>query len=770
MQLLKKYQLAFCFVLMVVLIIGCKNQETNKAETQNQKMDQFVSNLMGQMTLQEKIGQMNLLSIGFDVTGPLLNEGVEDKINAGLVGGVFNSFSPKAILKLQKMAVENTRLHIPLIFGYDVIHGYKTTFPIPLALSCTWDMDLIENSARIAAIETSADGVNWTFSPMVDIARDPRWGRVSEGSGEDPYLGSQIAAAMVKGYQGNNLADTNTVLACVKHFALYGAAEAGRDYNTVDMSTIRMYNEYLPPYKAAVDAGVGSVMSSFNEINGVPATSNHWLTTDLLRDQWGFKGFVVTDYTAVQELIKHGVGSDLPDVSALAMNAGIDMDMVDEGFVNYGLQLVKEKKVKEEVIDRACRLILEAKYKLGLFDNPYLYVSEQRSQNAILTPDNRIKAREMAVNSIVLLKNSEKILPLKKSGKIALIGPLADNKREMIGSWSAAGDGNMAISVLAGIQNMAPGLTVQYAKGCNLLTDLDLLRQVSGDDAIDARSDDQMIAEAVKISKTSDVCVAVLGEPAGLSGEASSRTEINIPGRQLELLKALVATGKPVVLVLMSGRPLTLQWENDHVSAMIEAWQGGLEAGNAVAEVLFGEHNPSGKLTMTFPRNIGQIPIYYNHKNTGRPQEPGCNPKFVSRYVDVPNSPLYPFGFGLSYSEFEYSDLKLSKSRINIQDSVLVTITLTNKGPYDGAEVAQLYIQDLIGSITRPLKELKAFQKVFLRSGESRKLEFALTTHDLGFFHPDLSFYCEPGFFKVMVGGNSDRTLEAEFQVIEPDQ
>jgi beta-glucosidase len=630
-------------------------------------------------------------------------------------------------------------------------------------------MDLIEKGARVAAVESSADGLNWTFSPMVDISRDPRWGRVSEGAGEDPFLGSLIAAAMVKGYQGDNLADTNTIMACVKHFALYGAAEAGRDYNTVDMSLVRMYNEYLPPYKAAVDAGVGSVMTSFNEINGVPATANYWLTTDLLRDQWGFKGFVVTDYTAVKELIKHGVASNLAEASTLALNAGIDMDMVDEGFVNYGMQLVKDKKVSDEVINRACRLILEAKYKLGLFENPYLYISDQRAQKSILTPENRTVAREMAVNSIVLLKNSEQLLPLKKSGKIALVGPLADNKRELIGSWSAAGDPALAVSVKEGIQNHVPGLSIQYAKGCNLLTDLELLRQLSGDEAIDVRTDDEMIAEAVKIAKSADVCVAVLGEPAGLSGEASSRTEITIPGRQQELLKALVATDKPVVLVLMSGRPLTLEWENQHVTAILEAWHGGLEAGNAVADVLFGAHNPSGKLTMTFPRNVGQIPIHYNRKNTGRPQEPGGDPKFVSRYIDVPNSPLYPFGYGLSYTNFVYSNLKTNELEFAEHDSVVVSVTLTNTGPFDGTEIAQLYIQDLVGSITRPLKELKGFQKVFLRSGESRKLEFVLTTNDLGFFHPDLKYYCEPGFFKVMVGSNSDQTISAEFQVVKPE-
>ncbi|MCF8347518.1 MAG: beta-glucosidase BglX [Bacteroidales bacterium] len=767
MRMLNKYSAVFGFILTGLILSSCVNQQDTIVPQNKIEMDVFVDSLMNIMTLEEKIGQMNLLSIGFDVTGPLMNEGVEEKIKNGLVGGVFNSYTPDAIYKLQKMAVEHTRLHIPLIFGYDVIHGYKTTFPIPLALSCTWDMDLIERSARIAATESSADGVNWTFSPMVDIARDPRWGRVSEGSGEDSYLGSQIATAMVHGYQGNNLADTNTIMACVKHFALYGAGEAGRDYNTVDMSMLRMYNEYLPPYKAAVDAGVGSVMSAFNEINGVPATSNYWLMTELLRKDWGFDGFVVTDYTAVKELIKHGVGANLKEASALAINAGIDMDMVDEGFVTYGVQLVNEKKISEAAINQACRLILQAKYKLGLFSNPYLYVSHQRSQQAILTPENRAAAKEMAANSIVLLKNSGNLLPLKNTGKIALVGPLADNKRELIGSWSAAGDPALAVSVNEGLRNLAPELNIQVAKGCNLLTDLVLLRQLSGDQAIDIRTDDQMIAEAVAVTKSSDLCIAVLGEPAGLSGEASSRTDLSLPGRQQELLKALVATGKPVILVLMSGRPLTLEWENDHVPAILEAWHGGLEAGNAVAEVLLGKHNPSGKLTMTFPRNVGQIPLFYNHKNTGRPEEPGCDPKYVSRYIDVENSPLYPFGYGLSYSSFEYSNLNTNKTNFVRGDSIKVFVTLTNKGPLDGYEVSQLYVQDLIATLTRPVQELKGFQKVFLRSGESKTLEFVLPLHDLGFYHANSEYYYEPGFFKIMVGGNCVETLETEIQVVD---
>jgi beta-glucosidase len=639
---------------------------------------------------------------------------------------------------------------------------------VPLALACTWDMALIEQSARIAAQEASADGLNWTFSPMVDIARDPRWGRVAEGAGEDPWLGSLVAKAMVKGYQGDDLKKNNTILACVKHFALYGGAEAGRDYNTVDMSLEKMYNEYLPPYLAAFNAGAGSAMSSFNEINGVPATANKWLMTDLLRKQWGFGGFVVTDYTAINELIEHGVGKDLKEVSAQALNAGIDMDMVGEGFLIHTKTLIKEGKVTPKILDDACRRILEAKYKLGLFDDPYRYINEDRAKNEILTPENRKAARIIAENSMVLLKNEKQLLPLDPKLSIALIGPLANNQRELIGNWSAAGDWNKSVSVFSGIKSLLGNSSkVFYAKGCNLLTDRAFLASISGDASVDARSDDEMINEAYHIAAQADVVVAVLGEPAGLSGEAASRTEIGLPGRQLELLQTLLKTGKPVVLVLMSGRPLTLEFEAANVPAILEAWLGGTETGNAVAEVLFGKYNPSGKLAMTFPVNVGQIPIYYNHKNTGRPYVGNRNDKYKSRYLDVENAPLFPFGFGLSYTTFSYADLKLDKQKLTSNGTLNVSVTLTNTGKYDGTEVAQLYIRDLVGSITRPVKELKGFQKVFLKSGESRTINFSLTPADLAFYNNNLQLNAEAGDFKIFVGTNSESCLEGSFELVK---
>lgn len=768
MKSLKISALIFFTALLSINIAKAQAQQSKQSVAEKAKMDKFVAGLMARMTMDEKTGQLNLPSIGFDVTGPLVSQDVDKKIKSGLVGGVFNTYTPEAVRKLQDMAVKETRLGIPLIFGYDVIHGHKTIFPVPLALACTWDMALIEQSARIAAQEASADGLNWTFSPMVDIARDPRWGRVAEGAGEDPWLGSQVAKAMVKGYQGDDLKKNNTILACVKHFALYGGAEAGRDYNTVDMSLEKMYNEYLPPYLAAFNAGAGSAMSSFNEINGVPATANKWLMTDLLRKQWGFGGFVVTDYTAINELIEHGVGKDLKEVSAQALNAGIDMDMVGEGFLIHTKTLIKEGKVTPKTLDDACRRILEAKYKLGLFDDPYRYINEDRAKNEILTPENRKAARIIAENSMVLLKNEKQLLPLDPKLSIALIGPLANNQREMIGNWSAAGDWNKSVSVFSGIKSLLGNSSkVFYAKGCNLLTDRAFLASISGDASVDARSDDEMINEAYRTASQADVVVAVLGEPAGLSGEAASRTEIGLPGRQLELLQTLLKTGKPVVLVLMSGRPLTLEFEAANVPAILEAWLGGTETGNAVAEVLFGKYNPSGKLAMTFPVNVGQIPIYYNHKNTGRPYVGNRNDKYKSRYLDVENAPLFPFGFGLSYTTFSYADLKLDKQKLTSNGTLNVSVTLTNTGKYDGTEVAQLYIRDLVGSITRPVKELKGFQKVFLKSGESRTINFSLTPADLAFYNNNLQLNAEAGDFKIFVGTNSESCLEGSFELVK---
>ncbi|MCW3092562.1 MAG: beta-glucosidase [Ferruginibacter sp.] len=743
---------------------------TVHAQGSNTKMKPFIDALMKKMTVEEKIGQLNLPGSGDIVTGQASNSDIGKKIREGKVGGLFNIKTVEKIRAVQKVAVEESRLKIPMIFGMDVIHGYETVFPIPLGLSCTWDMKAVERSARIAAMEASADGINWTFSPMVDIARDPRWGRIAEGSGEDVYLGSQIAKAMVKGYQGDDLSRNNTIMACVKHYAMYGAAEAGRDYNTTDMSRVRMYNEYLPPYKAAVDAGAGSVMASFNEVDGIPATANKFLMTDVLRKQWGFKGFVVTDYTGINEMIEHGIG-DLKTVSAKALNAGIDMDMVGEGFLTTLTKSLQEGKVTTAQIDAACRLILEAKYKLGLFDDPYRYCDPNRSKTEIFTAANRKTAREIAAQSFVLLKNNGNVLPLKKSGTIALIGPLADTRENMPGTWSVAANFAKAISVRDGLQEaVGSNAKILYAKGSNLDAD-SAFEQRAGmfGKAFkrDSRTAQQIIDEAVAVANQSDVVVAALGESAEMTGESSSSTNIEIPQAQKDLLMALLKTGKPVVLVLFTGRPLALKWENDNVPAILNVWFGGSEAGSAIADVLFGDVNPSGKLSTTFPQNIGQVPIYYNHKNTGRPLAEGkWFQKFRSNYLDVSNDPLYPFGFGLSYTNFTYSAVELSRSSIKPTETLTASITVTNSGAVAGKEVVQLYIRDLVGSSTRPVKELKGFQKIELKAGESKKISFTVSVNDLKFYNYDLKYVAEPGDFKVFIGGNSRDTKEANFKLL----
>ncbi|MFA4871161.1 MAG: beta-glucosidase BglX [Pedobacter sp.] len=735
----------------------------------NQKMNVFIQSLMSKMTLDEKIGQLNLLTGGEATTGSVISTDVETKIKKGQVGGIFSLTTPARIRKAQEIAVQQTRLKIPIIFGQDVIHGYKTTFPIPLALSCTWDMAMIEKTARIAATEATADGLNWTFSPMVDISRDARWGRISEGSGEDTFLGSEIAKAMVKGYQGDDLAKYNTMMACVKHFALYGASEAGRDYNTTDMSLDRMYNEYLPPYKAALDAGAGSIMTSFNDINGVPATANKWLMTDLLRKEWGFKGFVVTDYTAVNELIDHGLG-DLQAVSALSLNAGVDMDMVGEGFLTTLKKSVKEGKVKVEKIDQACRLILEAKYKLGLFEDPFRYCNEERAKTEILKPEHLDYARKVATESFVLLKNENNTLPLKKSGTIALIGPLANTGANMPGTWSVNSDLANTKSLLQGMQAAAGSdIKILHSLGSNLLADAKYQERATmfgRDIPRDNRPEEVVIAEAVKLAKQSDVVVAALGESSEMSGEASSRTDIEIPAIQKRLLQALLKTGKPVVLVLFTGRPLALKWESENLPAILNVWFGGTETANAITDVLFGLVNPSGKLTTTFPQNVGQLPLYYAHKKTGRPLEEGkWFSKFRSNYLDVSNDPLYPFGYGLSYATFAYSNLKVSKNSFKSGESITASIEIKNTGIVEGKEVAQLYIQDLIGSSTRPVKELKGFEKISLKPGESKTVSFKITEEDLKFYNTALKFVAEPGDFKVYIGGNSRDVMEAKFSL-----
>lgn len=728
------------------------------------RMNSFIDDLMSRMTLEEKIGQLNLLSVGFDVTGPQLSRDADAEIRQGQVGGVFNTYTPVAVRKLQSQALKESRLGIPLLFGYDVIHGHKTIFPIPLGLSCTWNMNLIERSARIAATEASADGVNWTFSPMVDIARDPRWGRIAEGAGEDPYLGSQIARAMVRGYQEGDFSRSNALMACVKHFALYGAAEAGRDYNTVDMSRLQMYNYYLPPYRAAVEAGVGSVMSSFNEVDAVPASGNHWLLTDLLRKQWGFQGFVVTDYTAINEMTEHGMG-DFQKDAELALKAGVDMDMVSEAFLKHLPELVAHGEIPESMIDQACRRILEAKYKLGLFTDPYHGCLEDRASREILTPENRKSAREIAKQSFVLLKNDHSQLPLKKSATIALVGPLADDQRNLLGSWRAAGDWRQAVSVMTGISNVAGSeVTILHAKGANLIDDPVLrttLKAYGEEIPVDARSPQKMVAEAVAVADRADVVVAVLGESSGMSGEAASRSDIGLPEGQEQLLRALVATGKPVVLVLMNGRPLTLNWEAGHCGAILETWFGGTEAGNAIADVLFGDYNPSGKLTATFPRTVGQIPIYYNHKNTGRPYKGDPGYKFVSRYLDVPNDPLYAFGYGLSYTTFSYGDVKLSKTALTDEETLVASVSLTNTGNRAGEETVQLYLSQPEASLTRSVEDLRGFQKVRLQPGETKDVMFSITPEDLKFYNGALNYDWEPGKFIIRIGDNSSHVKSA---------
>ena len=734
--------------------------------TSDAKMNLFVSTLMKQMTTTEKIGQLNLLTPGGGVaTGAVVSSDVELKIKEGKVGGLFGITGVDKIKVAQDLAVNKSRLKIPLIFGSDIIHGYKTIFPIPLGLSCSWDMQLIELSARIAAIEATADGLCWNFSPMVDIARDARWGRIAEGAGEDPYLGSQIARAMVIGYQGNSLGKNNTMMACVKHFALYGAAEAGRDYNTTDMSRVKMYNEYFPPYKAAVDAGVGSVMSSFNEIDGIPATGNKWLLTNLLRRQWGFKGFVVSDYTSVNEMIDHGMG-DLQAVSVLALNAGLDMDMVGEGFLLTIEKSLKENKVTIQQIDQACRRILEAKYKLGLFNNPYLYIDETKPAKEILTVQRRKEAKEIATRSFVLLKNNNQILPLKKSGTIAVIGPLANDQSNMLGTWAVTGDPKLSIPVFEGIKNVVgKSANVLYAKGANISNDTTFAKKVNVFGTridIDIRTADEMIAEALDVANKSDVIIAVVGEASEMSGESASLTDITIPESQKKLIRALVKTGKPLVLVTMSGRPLALVEENNLATAILHVWFAGTEAGNAIADVLFGNYNPAGKLSVSFPVNVGQVPIYYAQKNTGRPSVVGSS-KFKSNYLDAPNEPLFPFGYGLSYTTFSYSNILLNKNIMKLNEKITATVTLTNTGKYDGEEVVQLYIRDMVGSITRPLKELKGFQKINLKTGESKTINFLISVNDLKFYNSALQFVAEPGDFKLFIGTNSKEVKEINF-------
>ena len=757
--------------LVVPAIISCVVLSVPSCDNSDHShMDRYISHLMKKMTLEEKIGQLNLPVTGEIVTGQAQNSDVAKKICAGEVGGLFNLKGVSRIRELQELAVEQSRMGIPLLFGMDVIHGYKTVFPIPLGLSCTWDMDAIETSARIAATEASADGICWTFSPMVDICRDPRWGRIAEGCGEDPFLGAAVAKAMVKGYQGRRMEDNREIMACVKHFALYGAPDAGRDYNTVDMSRQRMFNEYLMPYKAAVDAGAGSVMASFNEVDGIPATGNKWLMTEVLRKQWGFDGFVVSDYTGISEMIDHGMG-DTTKVASLAINAGVDMDMVSEAYLSTLARSVREGKVSEKAIDRACRSILEAKYKLGLFADPYKYCSEERGERDIFTDENRRVARKIASECFVLLKNEGNVLPLERKGTIGIVGPLADSPANMAGTWSVAADLEKSVSLAEGIRSVAGDMVnVLTAKGCNLMSDpsYEVRATMFGRSLNrDGRSEDTLLKEALQIASESDVILAALGESSEMSGECSCRTDLTMPETQTRLLDALVDTGKPVVLVLFTGRPLVLTREHERVPAILNVWFGGTEAGLAIGDVLFGDVNPGGKLTTSFPKSTGQIPIHYNHKNTGRPL-PDCAwfQKFRSNYLDVDNEPLYPFGYGLSYTTFQYGDIVLDKKTMDGTDEIQASIVVTNTGERDGHEVVQMYIRDLVGSVTRPVMELKGFEKVFLKAGESKTVYFRISPDLLRFYNYDLDYVYEPGDFSVMIGGNSRDLKKAVFTLL----
>lgn len=720
------------------------------------QMDQFITELMAKMTLDEKVGQMTLFSSDWDVTGPSLRSDYQEKIKEGKVGSVFNAFTANYTKTLQKIAVEETRLGIPLLFGYDVIHGHRTIFPISLGESASWDLAAIELSARVAATEATAEGIHWTFAPMVDVARDPRWGRVSEGSGEDVYLTTEIARARVHGFQGDDLSKTDTLLATAKHFAAYGKALGGRDYNTTDMSDRDLRDTYLPPFKAAVDAGVATIMTSFNELNGVPASANNYLLHDILRGEWGFAGFVVTDYTSINELVPHGFAKDNAEAGELAVKAGVDMDMQGSVYFDYLAAQVNQGLVSVQQVDKAVRRVLEMKYRLGLFEDPYRYSNAEREKQEVYKAENLAAAQAVARKSMVLLKNKNQLLPLSKTDlTLAVIGPLADSKEDLIGSWSAAGDRfDKPISLLSGIvAKVAQPKKVLYAKGAHYEFN---------------NSDSSDFAEALAIAKKADVVILAMGEKWDMSGEAASRTNLTLPGNQQNLMEKIKALGKPIVLVLMNGRPLAIEWAEQNVDSILEAWYPGTMGGPAIADVLFGDYNPGGKLPMTFPRNVGQVPLYYDMKNTGRPySKDSAEQKYVSRYLNTANTPLYPFGYGLSYTQFGYSMITLDKTVINAKETLTASVEVTNTGDYDGEEVVQLYIRDRVGSVTRPVKQLKGFKKIFLNKGETQKVSFTLNSKDLAFHRQDMSFGAEAGEFDLFIGTSSQKLQTAEFTLTE---
>lgn len=737
-------------ILLVIksLLLSCKQKNSAQLFSSNDVVECKLDSLLSLMTLEEKIGQTVLFSSHSNVTGPIMDHNYINYIKQGQAGAIFNATDADFIRKLQKIAVEETRLGIPLLFGYDVIHGYKTIFPIPLAESCSWDLKLLEKTAKVAAKEASSIGLNWTFAPMIDVSRDPRWGRVAEGNGEDTYLASKITTARVKGIQGDDLADPQTLLSCAKHFAAYGAPQAGRDYHTVDTSEITLRNVYLPPFKSAVQAGAATFMTAFNELNGVPATANPFLLDQILRKEWGFEGFVVTDYTSVNEMIYHGNVGTLEEAGELAMNSGVDMDMQGGVFQQFLAESVKSGKVDESRITEAARSVLRMKYLLGLFDDPYRYQDAQNASDVLLHPSHLELAETSAAKSMVLLKNKQNILPLQSSQKVALIGPLADDEYHILGNWIGKGDrSGTAVSVKEGFE--ARGAHFSYAKGCEI-----------------EENNKEGFEKALQVAKNADVIVLVAGETEDMSGEAASRTSISLPDIQKELIAALNETGKPIVLVLFNGRPLDLSWESTIADAILETWFSGTAGGHAIADVLYGDVNPSGKLTMSFPRNVGQIPVFYNEKQTGRPHDiPEANERYTSKFIDVPNSPLYPFGFGLSYTTFDYKNVTLSSDILTTQNPLTVSVEVTNNGNFDGEEIVQLYIKDKVASITRPVKELKGFKKVFLKKGEMQKVSFEITVEDLMFYNSDLERVVEPGVFDLMIAPNSDHPFTHFFKL-----
>ncbi|PKQ65178.1 beta-glucosidase [Labilibaculum filiforme] len=745
-----------------LLLLSSCNQDSSTLS----KEDEFVSDLLGKMTLTEKIGQLNQHTSHWEMTGPAPKNNESqyrlEQIKNGDVGSMLNVTGAEATRKTQQLAVENSRLGIPLLFAYDVIHGYQTMFPIPLAEASSWDPEIVKLSAQVAAKEASAAGLHWTFAPMMDVGRDARWGRVMEGCGEDPYLASVLSVARVEGFQGDNLSNTNTIAACAKHFAGYAFSEAGRDYNTVDIGSYTLHNIVLPPFKAVAEAGVATFMNSFNIINGRPATANPYLQRELLKGKWNYEGFVVSDWGSIEEIEIHGAAHDLKEASSLSINAGSDMDMESNGYIQYLKELVEEGKVDEKLIDDATKRILKIKYQLGLFDDPYQYANQEREQKEIYTKENREIARKVAHHSMVLLKNEGQLLPLSKSLKsIAIIGPLADSKDIPLGSWRAKAIKNSAVSLLEGLTNALPQTKINYAKGCNL---------TSGDRSFQAElsfneNDQSDFPEAIKVAKQSEVVIMAIGEDCFQTGEGRSQTDITLKGEQMELFKAIYQVNKNIVVVLMNGRPLAIPELSNMAPAILETWFAGSEAGNAIADILLGDYNPSGKLTISFPKSVGQCPIYYNHMNTGRPTS--TNNVFWSHYTDSPNTPLYPFGYGLSYTTFSYGKATINSNELKKNESIEVKLSLSNTGSYEGEEIVQLYIQDPKAKYARPVKELKAFQKIKLKPGENTEVSFLLKSEDLGYYSPEGEFLIESGEYHIYIGENSQNVQQINISLLE---